>query len=196
MKAKINVSKKANSTNYYSHLTISEDKHEIDGFLTKVLTEIKVGQLLEETKKGNYAAIPKKRVKLAKRLQAMINDTYGGKIQLVQSIDEWIKLVSLNIEEENRIGNQTHLDLLFFLFTFKELLQFSIDDNNFINRSLDFVYGLFGRKHLAEEIFKWIRLIALSTEKKNYTGSEEYLELLNFLFIFNDALLKKQNHEY
>lgn len=132
-------------------------------------------------------------MKLAKRFQAVINDVYGDNTHLVQSMDEWIKLVSLNTEEEYRIGNSQYSDLLFFLFTFKEMLQTSNDNGNFIDELLYFTYSLFDPEYLVKDIDQWIRFVTLYTEKENYTGSEEYLGLLNFFFIFKEILQHKKS---
>ena len=123
----------------------------------------------------------------------MINDVYGDTMHLVQSIDEWIKLVSLNTEEEYRVENSEYSDVLFFLFTFKEVLQFSNEKGNFIEELLYFIYNLYDPEYIINDIDQWIRFVTLCTEKENYTGSEEYLGLLNFFFIFKDILQYKKS---
>ena len=192
MKTKIKKSEKNILTSCQLHHSVPDEKNEFEKLLTELLIESKIGQLLEERKDGNYGPIPKKQMKLVERLQTIIHDAYGDTSNLAQAVDQWIKLVSLNIEEENRIGNQEYSDLLFFLFTFKETIQDSGADGNLINELLHFIYHLFDRKHLIEDIACWIRFVTLCTEKENYTGSEEYLELINFLYIFKDGLQNKK----
>ena len=179
--------------NYVTYQDVIHQQNEFGTTLQDLLSGINIGHLLEERKKGNYVAIPKKRIKLAKRFLAVINDVYGGNMHLVQSMDEWIKLVSLNTEEEHRIENSEYSDVLFFLFTFKEVLQSSNDQGNFIEKLLYFIYNLFDPEYIINDIDQWIRFVTLCTEKENYTGSEEFLGLLNFFFIFKEILQHKKS---
>ena len=193
MKTKINELEKSTMVNYVTYQGLIQQKNRLDITLRYLLTGINIGHLLEERKKDDYIAIPKKRIKLAKRFQAVINDVYGGNMHLVQSMDEWIKLVSLNTEDEHRTENSEYSDVLFFLFTFKEVLQSSNDKGNFIEELLYFIYNLFDPEYIINDIDQWIRFVTLCTEKENYTGSEEYLGLLNFFFIFKEILQHKKS---
>ena len=168
-----------------------QEQYQHDETYPDIFIDVIPEPLQKEKENDHRKAIPKKRLQLAKRLQAMINNTYGGKMRLVQSIDQWVKLVTLNTEAENRAANEEYTDLLFFLFTFREMLQSADTSQNLVDRSIEFIDGLYDRKYLMKDIDKWVRFVALCTEKENFTGSEEHLGLLNFFFVFKDVLGNK-----
>ncbi|MDN5210556.1 hypothetical protein QQ020_00815 [Fulvivirgaceae bacterium BMA12] len=191
MKTNTNENQEIAFINQSAYEATIQNRYQHDVTCPDIFIDIKTEYFPKEKENHTYTATPKKRLQLAKRLRRKINNTYGGKMHLVQSIDQWIKLVSLNTEAESRAANQEYTDLLFFLFTFKEMLQTSNSDQKLIEKSLVLIYGLFDRKYLIKDLDKWIRFVALCTEKENYTGSEEYLGLLSFFFVFKDVLRNK-----
>ena len=191
MKTEINEHEKIDLVNQLAYEAAIQEQDEHDETYPDIFIDVNPEYCLKEKENDQRTAIPKKRLQLAKRLQAMINNTYGGKIRLVQSIDQWIILVTLNTEAENRAANQEYTDLLFFLFTFREMLLSADTNQNLVDRSIEFIYGLYDRKYLMKDIDKWVRFVTLCTEKENYTGSDAYLGLLNFLFVFDDVLRNK-----
>ncbi|MCG8320639.1 MAG: hypothetical protein MI921_14130 [Cytophagales bacterium] len=55
----------------------------------------------------------------------MLYHKYNGRKALIQHIDNWIKFVSLFTYQEHNSEIKSYKELLFFLFRFKEVFQFS-----------------------------------------------------------------------
>ena len=142
-------------------------------------------------KETSYRPLPKKHIKLTKSLLKVLYNVYGGKKDLLRFADQWIKLVSMQTDEGDQLESQEYLDLLFFLFVFKETLQPPQKREHVVEGMSDLIYRFFGKKHLLEEIEEWTRFMARCTGKGPHTGSGEYLGLLNFFFVLKRCLRGK-----
>ena len=63
---------------------------------------------------------------------------------------------------------------------------------NIVNRMEDFVYDEYSRKYLVRQLEKWIWFVTFGTEREDYAGSDDYLDLLFFLWRFKDVLHPKR----
>ncbi|MDN5211185.1 hypothetical protein QQ020_03960 [Fulvivirgaceae bacterium BMA12] len=184
MKTKTKESEKIAYINQLAYEAAMQDRQAFEAALPDVLAEVSI-VCQPEKKKATKPA--NKRARLARRLHGLVYSVYQGKKHLINHIDTWIKFVALCTDQKNHIGSEEYLDLLFFLFTFKEELQAQKREGS-AGELLKFIDSMYGRKHLIREIEKWIKFIALCTGKVHYTGSKEYLELLGFLFEFKEVL--------
>lgn len=119
--------------------------------------------------------------------------SYNGRKALIQHIDNWIKFVSLFTYQEHNSEIKSYKELLFFLFRFKEVSQFSNKRADTIEELSDLIYHCFGRRQLIAETEKWAWFVAFCTEKEHHVGSAEYLELLRFFLVLKEGLLRKES---
>lgn len=168
-----------------------QQQSEFDVTPPDLLSGKEVKNIPGANKKVSYLPIPQKHIKLTQSLLKILYNVYGGRKDLIRFADQWIKLVSLHTDEGDHLESQEYLDLLFFLFVFKETLQPSKKREHVVEGLSDLIYHFFGRKHLLKEIEKWTRFVARCTGKGRHTGSGEYLGLLNFFFVFKGCLHDK-----
>ena len=148
---------------------------------------------LPEYNKFSQSPSSASRDHLVRALLEMLYHKYNGRKALIQHIDNWIKFVSLFTYQEHNSEIKSYKELLFFLFMFKEVSQFSNKRADTIEELSDLIYHCFGRRQLIAETEKWAWFVAFCTEKEHHVGSAEYLELLRFFLVLKEGLLRKES---
>ena len=196
MKTKTNDPEKIALVNHLAREAFIQQQYEFDETLPDLLMEPGFTDTCEEKNEISHSSLPKKRIKLTQSLLKTLYDIYESRKELVKQADRWIKLVALHTDEEHHIGSREYLDLLFFLFVFKEAFQTSKKHGNYVEELSDLIYSLYGRKQLIQKVEQWTRFVALCTKKDHHTGGTEYMNLLNFFFVLKEQLQNSHPHPH